>query len=45
MLKEIAKRIPDIVFKGGTSLSKYHKVIQRFDEAMKSLQKIIDFIK
>ena len=32
LLKEIAKRIPNIIFKGGTSLSKCHKIIHRFSE-------------
>lgn len=32
ILKEIAKRHPDIVFKGGTSLSKCYKLIDRFSE-------------
>lgn len=32
LLKEIAKRHPDIVFKGGTSLSKCYKLINRFSE-------------
>lgn len=32
ILKEIAKRNPDIVFKGGTSLSKCYKIIDRFSE-------------
>lgn len=32
MLKEIALTVPDLVFKGGTSLSKCHKVISRFSE-------------
>lgn len=32
VLKEIAKRNPDIVFKGGTSLSKCYKIIDRFSE-------------
>ena len=31
-LKEIAKKQPDIVFKGGTSLSKCYKIIDRFSE-------------
>lgn len=31
-LKEIVKRQPDIVFKGGTSLSKCYKIIDRFSE-------------
>jgi predicted nucleotidyltransferase component of viral defense system len=31
-LNEIAKRQPGIVFKGGTSLSKSHKIINRFSE-------------
>ena len=32
VLKEIANRYPDIVFKGGTSLSKCYKIIDRFSE-------------
>ena len=32
MLKEISRQVPDIVFKGGTSLSKCHKIINRFSE-------------
>lgn len=32
MLKEIAMTVPDLVFKGGTSLSKCHKIINRFSE-------------
>ena len=32
MLQEISSRVPDIVFKGGTSLSKCHKIINRFSE-------------
>lgn len=32
VLKEIATRNPDIVFKGGTSLSKCYKIIDRFSE-------------
>ena len=32
LLKELAMRLPYIVFKGGTSLSKAHKVIKRFSE-------------
>ena len=31
-LKEIVKKQPDIVFKGGTSLSKCYKIIDRFSE-------------
>ena len=31
-LSEIAKKQPDIIFKGGTSLSKCHKIINRFSE-------------
>ena len=31
-LKEIVKVYPDIIFKGGTSLSKCHKLIHRFSE-------------
>lgn len=32
MLKEISETVPDLVFKGGTSLSKCYKVIKRFSE-------------
>lgn len=32
MLKEIASTVPALVFKGGTSLSKCHKIINRFSE-------------
>lgn len=32
MLKEIAASVPALVFKGGTSLSKCHKAINRFSE-------------
>lgn len=32
LLTEISKRTPDLVFKGGTSLSKCYKIIQRFSE-------------
>lgn len=32
VLREITQRFPKIVFKGGTSLSKCHKVIERFSE-------------
>lgn len=32
MLKEISLTVPDLVFKGGTSLSKCHKTINRFSE-------------
>ena len=31
-LKELVKKQPNIIFKGGTSLSKCHKLIQRFSE-------------
>lgn len=31
-LKEIAARVPSIIFKGGTSLSKCYKIIKRFSE-------------
>ena len=31
-LKEISKRVPNIIFKGGTSLSKCYKLIERFSE-------------
>lgn len=32
LLQLLAQKIPHIVFKGGTSLSKCHKVIRRFSE-------------
>ena len=32
MLREISQTVPDLVFKGGTSLSKCHKAINRFSE-------------
>ena len=32
LLRELAMQLPYIVFKGGTSLSKAHKVIKRFSE-------------
>lgn len=32
LLKVLAEKMPYIVFKGGTSLSKCHKIIQRFSE-------------
>lgn len=32
LLQGLAKRLPFLVFKGGTSLSKCYKVIQRFSE-------------
>ena len=32
LLRLLAQRMPYIVFKGGTSLSKCHKVIRRFSE-------------
>lgn len=31
-LERLSKRVPNIIFKGGTSLSKCHKVINRFSE-------------
>ena len=31
-LKQIARRVPNVIFKGGTSLSKCHKAIYRFSE-------------
>lgn len=31
-LQELVKKIPDIVFKGGTSLSKCYRLIERFSE-------------
>jgi len=33
-LKEIIKVYPDIIFKGGTSLSKCYKLINRFSEGI-----------
>lgn len=32
MLKELTNRIPNLLFKGGTSLLKCHKIIDRFSE-------------
>ncbi|MCH5297693.1 MAG: nucleotidyl transferase AbiEii/AbiGii toxin family protein [Ruminococcus sp.] len=32
LLKKIVEKNPDIIFKGGTSLSKCHKIINRFSE-------------
>lgn len=32
VLCELAKRVPELLFKGGTSLSKCHKIIDRFSE-------------
>ena len=32
VLCELAKKVPDLLFKGGTSLSKCHKIIDRFSE-------------
>ena len=32
LLKELAARLPNLMFKGGTALSKCHKVIERFSE-------------
>lgn len=32
LLRELANRLPAMIFKGGTSLSKCHKVIKRFSE-------------
>lgn len=32
MLKELANKIPSLLFKGGTSLLKCHKIIDRFSE-------------
>lgn len=32
VLSELAKQVPDLLFKGGTSLSKSHKIIDRFSE-------------
>ena len=32
ILKQLAANAPDCVFKGGTSLSKCHKIIDRFSE-------------
>ncbi len=31
-LQELKKRVPELLFKGGTSLSKCHKIIDRFSE-------------
>ena len=32
LLKELSQRVPTLIFKGGTSLSKCHKLIDRFSE-------------
>lgn len=32
LLRELMQRIPELVFKGGTSLSKCHRVVERFSE-------------
>lgn len=32
LLKELAARVPNLLFKGGTSLSKCYRVIDRFSE-------------
>ena len=32
LLKELAARVPNLLFKGGTSLSKCYKIIDRFSE-------------
>ena len=32
VLGELAKRVPELIFKGGTSLSKCYKLIERFSE-------------
>lgn len=32
VLRELARRVPNLLFKGGTSLSKCHKIIDRFSE-------------
>lgn len=32
LLKELTARVPNLLFKGGTSLSKCHKIIGRFSE-------------
>lgn len=32
LLKDLAKRVPNLLFKGGTSLSKCYKIIDRFSE-------------
>lgn len=32
ILKELSARVPDLIFKGGTSLSKCYKIIDRFSE-------------
>ena len=34
LLRALAEKMPYIVFKGGTSLSKCHKVIKRFSEGI-----------
>jgi len=34
-LKKLHEKEPDIIFKGGTSLSKCHKIINRFSEKSK----------
>ena len=31
-LEALAKKVPNLIFKGGTSLSKCHKIINRFSE-------------
>lgn len=31
-LNSLVKKVPNLVFKGGTSLSKCHKIINRFSE-------------
>ena len=31
-MKELSQRVPTLIFKGGTSLSKCHKLIDRFSE-------------
>lgn len=32
LLKELTERVPELLFKGGTSLSKCHRIIDRFSE-------------
>ena len=32
VLRELAKQVPNLLFKGGTSLSKCYKIIDRFSE-------------
>ena len=39
-LKRIVEVLPNIIFKGGTSLSKCYKLIKRFSEDMNQRRKI-----